>query len=182
MAITTLAELSAEVPASGGTVDVLSSEARRLDALLHQFRLLSPPPPAPAEPLNIADTLPSLVEFAGKHPDVGGIPCDIRMTANVQPAFIDASLPVRVVPTLLVAAARAARRVGAHRVQIDVSGDARWVVVGFAVGDAGGTGGPGEDLAHGAPAMQITDSAQGARYELLLPTLAAARRRDRSSS
>jgi hypothetical protein len=180
MAISTLAELSVEAPLTGTTADVLSSEARRLDALLHQFRLLSPPPPAPPEPSNIADALPSLVEFAGRHPEVAGMPCDIRVTANVQPAFIDAAMLGRAVPVLLVATTRAARRVGVSRVQIDVVGDAHWVVVRFAVGEAGD--GPSGDAPHGSPTMQITDTAQGARYELLLPTLAAARRHDRSSS
>jgi hypothetical protein len=182
MAITTLAELAAESPASDTTNDVLSSEARRLDALLHQFRLLSPAPPAPAEPLSIADTLPALVELAGRHPEVAGMPCDLRVAANVQPAYIDAGMLGRVVPPLVVAATRAARRTGASRVQIDVSGDAHWVVVRLAVGDAGSAGGPADAASHGSPAMQITDTGHGARYDLLLPTLAAARRRDRSSS
>lgn len=180
MAITTLAELAVESVVSGTTVDVLSSEARRLDALLHQFRLLSPAPPAAPEPFNIADTLPPLVELAGRHPEVVGMPCDIRVAANVQPAFVDAGMIGQVVPALVVAATRAARRVGVARVQIEVAGDAIWVVVRFAVGEAGG--GPADDAPHGSPAMRITDTAQGARYELLLPTLAAARRRDRSSS
>lgn len=181
MAITTLAELTVESPASSTTSDVLSSEARRLDALLHQYRLLSPAPPAPPEPLNIADSLPSLVDLAGRHPEVAGMPCDIRVAANVQPAYIDAGMLGRVVPTLVVAATRAARRMGSSRVQIDVAGDARWVVVRVAVGDATSEGGPADDAANGLPAMQITDSGRGALYELLLPTLAAARRRDRAS-
>jgi hypothetical protein len=180
MAISTLAELMADSPASAPAGNILSSEARRLDLLLHQFRLLSPPPPAPPEPLSVVDLLPSLVEFAGRHPEIAAMPCDIRVTANVQPAFIDAAMLGRAVPVLLVAATRAARRVGVSRVQIDVVGDAHWVVVRFAVGEAGD--GPSGDAPHGSPAMQITDTAQGARYELLLPTLAAARRRDRSSS
>ncbi len=182
MAITTLAELTAESPASGTMNNVLASEARRLNALLHQFRLLSQAPPAPAEPLSIADTLPALVELAGRHPDVAGMPCDISVAAHAQPAFIDAGMLGRVVPVLVVAATRAARRVGASRVQIHVAGDAHWVVVRFAVGNAGAANGPADDAPQGLPAMRITDTGQGARYELLLPTLAAARRRDRSSS
>lgn len=181
MAITTLADLMAESPATA-TASILSSEARRLDALLHQFRLLSPPLPAPPEPINVADVLPSLVELAGRHPEVAGMPCDIHVAANVQPAFIDSGMLGRVVPALLVAATRAARRVSASRVHVDVAGDAHWVVVRLAVGDAVSGGGPADDAARGSPAMQITDTGRGARYELLLPTLAAARRRDRSSS
>ncbi|HKV51105.1 MAG TPA: hypothetical protein VJO52_07900 [Gemmatimonadaceae bacterium] len=182
MAIATLADLTAEAPPSDATNDVLASEARRLDALLHQFRLLSPAPPAPAEPLNIADTLPALVELAGRHPEVAGMPCDIRVAATVQPAYTDAGMLGRVVPPLVVAATRAARRVGASRVQIDVSGDAHWVVVRLAVGDAGVAEGTADVASQGSPAMQIADTGHGARYELLLPTLAAARRRDRSAS
>ncbi|HEX6814378.1 MAG TPA: hypothetical protein VF102_01795 [Gemmatimonadaceae bacterium] len=181
MAITTLADLAGDASAAATTRSVLASEGGRLDALLQQYRLLSPAPPSPAEPLNIADVLAPLVELAGRHPDVVGTPCDVRVTAGVQPAFVDAGQVGRIVPALVVAAMRAARRVHPPRVQVDVLGDARWVVVGAAVGNAIGAGSlPGETNA-GATAVAITETPTGARYELLMPTLAAARRRDRAS-
>lgn len=182
MAITTLADLAGDASAVATTRSVLASEAGRLDALLHQYRLLSPAPPSPAEPINIADLVAPLVDLAARHPDVVGTPCDVRLTAGVQPAFVDAGQVGRIVPALVVAAMRAARRVQPPRVQVDVRGDARWVVVGASAGDAIGTGAlPGETDA-GVTAIGITETPGGARYELLMPTLAAARRRDRASS
>lgn len=181
MAITTLSDLAGDATAAATTRSVLASEAGRLDALLQQYRLLSPAPASPAEPINIADVLAPLVELAARHPDVAGTPCDVRVTAGVQPAFVDAGQLGRIVPALVVAAMRIARRVQPPRVHVDVRGDARWVVLGAATGDAIGAGAlPGEADA-GATAVRITETPSGARYELLMPTLAAARRRDRAS-
>jgi nitrogen-specific signal transduction histidine kinase len=181
MAITTLADLAGDASAVTTTRTVLASEAVRLDALLQQFRLLSPAAPAPAEPLNIADVLAPLVDLAGRHPDVVGTPCDVRLTAGVQPAFVDAGQVGRIVPALVVAAMRAARRLQPPRVQVDVRGDARWVVVGAAAGDAVGAGSLPDETNAGVPAIGIFETPRGARYELRMPTLAAARRRDRAS-
>lgn len=181
MAIATLSDLAGDAGAAATTRSVLASEAGRLDALLQQFRLLSPPPPGPPEPLNVADLLSPLVELAARHPDVAGTPSDIRVAGGVQPAFVDAGHVGRIVPALVIAAMRVARRVRATRVQVDVLGDARWVVIGAAVGDAiGARSLPGETNA-GATAVAITETPTGARYELLMPTLAAARRCDRAS-
>jgi len=181
MAITTLADLAGDASAVTTTRTVLASEAVRLDALLQQFRLLSPAAAAPAEPLNIADVLAPLVDLAGRHPDVVGTPCDVRLTAGVPPAFVDAGQVGRIVPALVVAAMRAARRLQPPRVQVDVRGDARWVVVGAAAGDAVGAGALPDETNAGVPAIGIFETPGGARYELLMPTLAAARRRDRAS-
>lgn len=181
MAITTLSDLAGDASAIATTRTVLASEAGRLDALLHQFRLLSPAPPANAEPLNIADVLAPLVDLAGRHPDVVGTPCDVRLAAGVQPAFVDAGQVGRIVPALVVAAMRAARRMHPPRVQVDLQGDGHWVVVGAAAGDAIGAGALPDETNAGATAIGITETPEGARYELLMPTLAAARRRDRAS-
>jgi len=181
MAITTLSDLAGDATAAATTRSVLASEAGRLDALLRQYRLLSPAPPSPAEPINIADVLAPLVELAGRHPDVAGTPCDVRLTAGVQPAFVDAGQVGRIVPALVVAAMRIARRVQPPRVQVEVRGDARWVVVCAATGDAIGAGALPGDTEAGATGIGITETPNGARYELLMPTLAAARRRDRAS-
>lgn len=182
MAIATLADLAGDASAVATTRSVLSSEAGRLDALLQQYRLLSPAPPSPAEPINIADVLAPLVELAGRHPDVVGTPCDVRLSAGVQPAFVDAGSVSRIVPALVVAAMRAARRMQPPRVQVDVRGDAQWVVLGAAAGDAMGTGVLPGDTNAGMMAIGITETPGGVRYELLMPTLVAARRRDRNSS
>jgi len=181
MAITTLSDLAGDATAAATTRSVLASEAGRLDALLRQYRLLSPAPPSPAEPINIADVLAPLVELAGRHPDFAGTPCDVRLTAGVQPAFVDAGQVGRIVPALVVAAMRIARRVQPPRVQVEVRGDARWVVVCAATGDAIGEGTLPGDTETGATGIGITETPNGARYELLMPTLAAARRRDRAS-
>jgi len=182
MAIATLSDLAGDAGAAVTTRSVLASEAGRLDALLQQFRLLSPPPPGPPEPLNVADVLSPLVELAARHPDVAGTPSDIRVAVGVQPAFVDTGHVGRIVPALVIAAMRVARRVRATRVQVDVLGDARWVVIRATAGDAGPTGAQSNEAAAGAPAIGIAETARGACYELLMPTLAAARRRERGAS
>ena len=181
MAITTLADLAGDAGTAITMRSVLSAEAGRLDALLQQYRLLSPAPPAPPEPLNLADVLPALIDLAARHPDVAGTPCDLRIAPDVQPAFADAGQVGRIVPALIVASMRAAHRLQTTRVEVDVSGNARWVVLrASAGGDAGPAAMPADSM-EGAPAVRISETARGACYELLLPTLAAARRRDRAS-
>jgi len=94
---------------------------------------------------------------------------------------VDAGQVGRIVPALVVAAMRAARRLQPPRVQVDVRGDARWVVVGAAAGDAVGAGALPDETNAGVPAIGISETPGGVRYELLMPTLAAARRRERAS-
>lgn len=180
MAIATLAELESVPGPDGRAGDVLMGEARRLDTLLHQFRMLCSVDPSSCEAVHLGELLTAVVGLAARHPEAADLPCTLDVEAAAEPAWGDPVWIQRAVLTLLTAATRAARRLGANGVRLRVRAAGRATVV--SAGAEPGTARDAADVAPPAPGAYLLRAIEppdgtGAWYELVLPTLTEARRR-----
>lgn len=185
MALSTLAELAADGAAGGPEAQerqVLVGEARRLEQLLRQFRLITPAPVERLEPLHVAELAQHAVELLARHADAHDVAYDVSIDAGAPPGFGDASQVVRHLVVLLLAAGRVARgAAGPHTVDVRVGGDDRSAFVILRAGSARSTG---ADAARAATSevrgvcVEVDERGDdGSRYVLVMPSLAEARRR-----
>lgn len=181
MAIATLADLTSDARAG----EVLAGESRRLDTLLRQFRMLCSTDPSLGEPVHLADLMPPLVALAARHPDVADLACKLEVAPDVEPVWGDPVSIQRVILTLIVAAARAARQLGIGVVWLGWGAADGVAIVRLGASPAGAARGPTAPSAAAAPApgaytIRVIEPAApgtGVWYELVLPTRADARRR-----
>ena len=159
--------------------EILRAESERMEKLLQQLRLLPERPDALPEPLTANDACAAAVGLHAHHPELGDCPCDITVSGDVYPVWVE---PQSFTHALLMALHAAKRNAGnAGRVSIEVSGDID--VVLFFVKTATTNIGPDamkqrdvEAAAwllqrHGGTARSVPDGC-----ELQVPTLLAARR------
>jgi hypothetical protein len=182
-------------PPSAAIVDVLRDEAARLDELLQLARLL-PGQRAGTEPVHLPDVVPAAVALHGYHFDLRDTACHVEGDATVMPVLADPTALTHALLLLLTAAKLAA---AGGTVVLRHHGDDEQVTLtldALPPAAADDPAVPREDaepgdeeamlaaartlLAASDAVVERRPAAQGARYELTLPTLTAARRAERA--
>lgn len=173
------------------TVRSLGQEMGRLHHLLQLFRAMPAEPFVVTEPMRLQDVVPQVVDLHGHHADLKRIPVTVEAQGDVSPVLVRPSALLRCLLVLLESAAGNALRSGcAAALDLSYGGDSTRVFVRFEGPAPGGTllfTGDGSLVhavrtalahAHGTADAQMIAGAPCARirYEVVLPTLAEARR------
>ncbi len=174
-------------------VAALAQEVKRLNQLLHLYRLVPAEPFVTTEAVLLQDVVGQVMELHTHHADLRGIPIEVDVaTLPRSPVLVRPSALLRCLLVLLESAAgNALRSTCAPGLQIAYGGDSESVFVRFeapcppnqllftgdgsllhAVNNALGhaQGEATVELVHGTPCDRL-------RYQVTLPTLAAARAR-----
>ncbi|MBK8247776.1 MAG: HAMP domain-containing histidine kinase [Gemmatimonadetes bacterium] len=169
----------------------LAQEVKRLNQLLHLYRLMPAEPFVTTEPVRLQDAVTQVMELHGHHADLRGIPIEVDRAADTPPVLVRPSALLRCLLVLLESAAGNALRAGATgTLHVAYGGDADTVWVTFEApcppaqllftGDGSLVGAVNSALAHvhGHADVQLLrdGSTERIRYTVQLPTLAAARR------
>ncbi len=172
----------------------LSDDVARLNHLLQLFRCMPAEPFAGAEPVRLQDIVPQVLELHGHHADLRDIAVEVDADDETHPLLVRPSALLRCLLVVLESGAGNALRSGnADPLRLAYTGDAAMVrLVLEAPQPSGQTIFAGEGsllhavrqaLAHAFAEVDVTvvDAPQGERirYELRLPTLREARRRER---
>jgi signal transduction histidine kinase len=177
-------------PPSEVIVQVLRDEAQRLDELLQLARMLPGQRGAVAEPVHLPDVVPAAVALHTHHFDLRDTLCRVDDSATtVMPVLADPTALSHALLLLLTAAKRSAA--GAE-VLLWHRGDGERVTLTLECARATESDEHDRELTAAAAAMLLASDGSatrlagaggtdgGARYELTLPTLAAARRAERA--
>lgn len=169
----------------------LGQETGRFNHLLQLFKVMTAEPFVITEPMRLQDVVPQVLDLHGHHTDLRKIPVDLRTQADVAPVLVRPSALLRCLLVLLESAAGNALRSGCPaQLQMTYGGDGTRVFVRFEGPAPGGTllfTGDGSLVhavrtalahAHGIADAEMTAGSPCARirYEVVLPTLAEARR------
>ena len=178
-------------------IGALAQEVTRLHHLLQLFRCMPAEPFAGAEPVRLQDIVPQVLELHGHHADLRGIAVAVDADAETHPVLVRPSALMRCLLVLLESVAGNALRSGGEgSLKFAYSGDTTCVRVSFEAPQPAGQAiftGEGSlvhavrsALAHAYAQVGITveNTAVGERirYEVRLPTLPEARRREREAS
>lgn len=177
-------------------IQALAVEVSRLGHLLRLFRAMPAEPFSGSEPVRVQDIVPEVLELHGHHTDLHDIPCEIDGDDAVDPLLIRPSALMRCLLVVLESGAGNIRRSGSSgALRLAYAGDARHVRITFeAPQPAGQLLFTGEGslvhavrsaLAHAHVQVDASVVPGGGeeriRYELVLPTLAEARRMEREA-
>jgi hypothetical protein len=175
-------------------VTALAQEVSRLSHLLQLFRCMPAEPFAGAEPVRMQDIVPQVLELHGHHSDLRGISVEVDADAETLPVLVRPSALLRCLLVVLEAAAGNALRSGSGGpLLMGFTGDATWVRVRLEAPQPSGQAiftGEGSlvhavrtALVHAFAEVEVssvnTAAGERIRYELRLPTLPEARRRER---
>ena len=171
-------------PPSEVIVQVLRDEAARLDELLQLARLLPGHRGGP-EPVHLPDLVPAAVALHAHHFDLRDTPCRVDDSAAVMPVLAD---PTALTHALLLVLTAAKRAAAGAEVVLSHRGDGERVTLTLETARVGDADDHAEELAAAAALLAPSDGSAGrvgdgrdaTRYELTLPTLAAARRAERA--
>jgi hypothetical protein len=200
-------QLTNRVASIGGVVGVLEpgetldepmlgalrDELRRLDTLLRLYRLLPAEPSVAPEPVRLQDVLSQVIELHTYHSDLRSVRCELVEDPSADPVCVRPSALLRSLLVLLESVAGHARRSGRDS-PIVLRLMARGSHVAIAVEGPSPTtdalfsgGGSLVDavrnaVAHADGSIEAsrgsTDAGPFIRYELTLPSLREARRRE----
>lgn len=180
-----LAQGDADVAAQTAT---LRGEIDRLEALLRAMRVLPRQADAAAEPVMAGDVVQAALALVVHHGDLRDVQCDVAIGDDVPPAYAD---PNALEHALLVAIAAAGRAAGRTGIELRVSSATDAVRFAVTPRDAGaGVLDDGDADKHTVDAEAIEwlladfgGSATPVRggAEFTVPTLSAARRRERGN-
>jgi hypothetical protein len=177
--------------ADSTTVRSLRQEVGKLNHLLQLFRVMPAEPFVVTEPMRLQDVVPQVLDLHGHHTDLRKVPVDLSAQADVSPVLVRPSALLRCLLVLLESAAGNALRSGCPAaLDMSYGGDATRVFVRFEGPAPAGTllfTGDGSLVhavrtalahAHGTADVEMSAGAPCARirYEVVLPTLAEARR------
>jgi hypothetical protein len=177
-------------------IAALAQEVSRLNHLLQLFRCMPAEPFAGSEPVRLQDIVPQVLELHGHHADLRGIAVEVDADFETHPLLVRPSALLRCLLVVLESGAGNALRSGGEgALKFTYSGDAVSVRVIFeAPQPAGQPVFTGEGslvhavrsaLAHAFADVSVTvvnsERGERIRYELVLPTLPEARRRERES-
>ncbi len=178
-------------------LNALASDVSRLNHLLQLFRCMPAEPFAGAEPVRLQDIVPQVLELHGHHADLHEIAVDVDADPETHPLLVRPSALLRCLLVVLESGAGNALRSGnADPLSFAYTGDAEWVRLVFEAPQPSGQPiftGEGsllhavrQALAHAFAEVEVTvvDAPNGERirYELRLPTLREARRREREGA
>lgn len=178
-------------------IAALAQEVTRLNHLLQLFRCMPAEPFAGAEPVRLQDIVPQVLELHGHHADLRGISVELDADFDTLPLLVRPSALLRCLLVVLEAGAgNALRAGGSSSLKLSYTGDGTWVSVIFEAPQPEGQAiftGEGSlvhavrsALAHAFAEVGVTvvNTAHGEliRYELRLPTLPEARRREREAA
>jgi hypothetical protein len=169
----------------------LAQEVKRLNGLLHLYRLMPAEPFVTTEPVRLQDVVSQVMELHGHHADLRGVPIEVDRGGDTAPVLVRPSALVRSLLVLLESAAGNALRAGsAGTLHVSYGGDADRVYVTFEApcppgqllftGDGSLVAAANSALAHahGDVTVETIHGTDGERirYTVVMPTLAAARR------
>jgi hypothetical protein len=175
-------------------IAALAQEVSRLNHLLQLFRCMPAEPFAGAEPVRLQDIVPQVLELHGHHADLRGIAVEVDADFETHPLLVRPSALLRCLLVVLESGAGNALRSGGEgALRFTYTGDASSVRVTFEAPQPAGQPvftGQGSlvhavrsALAHAFAEVGVTvvtgERGERIRYELRLPTLAEARRRER---
>lgn len=178
-------------------VATLAQEVKRLNHLLHLYRLMPAEPFVTTEPVRVQDVLQQVMELHAHHADLRGIPIEVDAAHDTPPVLVRPSALLRCLLVLLESAAGNALRSGANAVlHVSHGGDADEVHVQFEAPCSPGQllfTGDGSLLhavnsglahAHGSATASLARETPYDRltYRISLPTLAAARRAEQAAA
>lgn len=177
-------------------IAALAQEVSRLNHLLQLYRCMPAEPFAGSEPVRLQDIVPQVLELHGHHADLRGISVEVDADFETLPLLVRPSALLRCLLVLLGSGAGNALRAGSGALRFAYTGDATSVRVTFEAPQPGGQAiftGEGSlvhavrsALAHAFAEVGVTvvNTADGERirYELRLPTLPEARRRERAAA
>lgn len=181
-------------PVEPEAVAALAREVARLSHLLQLYRCMPAEPFAGAEPVRLQDIVPHVLELHGHHSDLRGVSVDVDGDADTLPVLVRPSALLRCLLVVLEAGAGSTLRAGSvGPLVLRYTGDGSWVRVlleapqpeGQAIftGEGSLVHAVRTTLAHAFAEVGVgsVNTAEGERirYELRLPTLPEARRRER---
>jgi len=181
-------------PVEPEVVSAVAQEVARLSHLLQLYRCMPAEPFAGAEPVRLQDIVPHVLELHGHHADLRGISVDVDADAETLPVLVRPSALLRCLLVVLEAGAGSALRASSSGpILMGFTGDASWVRVvldapqpeGQAIftGEGSLVHAVRTALAHAFAEVGVssvnTAAGERIRYELRLPTLPEARRRER---
>ena len=171
----------------------LLAEVERLSTLVPLYRLLPAEPRADPEPVRLQDVLPHVLDLHLYHSDLRGVACELAPGCDADPVLVRPSALMRSLLVLLESAAGNIYRSGEPGViRLAFGGDAErsrlTLEAPFPAGQEVFTGvgslvhAVRDALAHADAVVEasreVHDGAATLRYELVLPTLSVARRRE----
>lgn len=175
----------------------LADDVARLNHLLQLFRCMPAEPFAGAEPVRLQDIVPQVLELHGHHADLREIAVEVSADAETHPLLVRPSALLRCLLVVLESGAGNALRSGtSDPLTLRYSGDAECVRLVFEAPQPSGQAiftGEGsilhavrQALAHAFAEVEATvveaPNGERIRYELRLPTLREARRREREGA
>jgi hypothetical protein len=190
-ALSAVVQVLASSGPQGPLEGALRSETERLQRVVELLRLLPRRWESDPEPVLVGDLVPSALELLALHSDLPETRFAWEADGSLPPVLVEPSLLIHVLCLLGTAAAKEAARTGARAVSFRGSSDGDAVRVEIVVGEpdpsladpAAPEG--GEDpaaaealLAHAGGELSVERDGE-LRMAFRLPTLAAARRRER---
>jgi hypothetical protein len=184
-------------PPEPAIIAALNDEVGRLSGIMRLYRLLPPEPTAAPEPVRPQDIVPQVLALHEHHSDLRKIACDLIEAPDAEPVLVRPSALLRSLLVILESVAGHSTRAGssdpitfrcvgdAERVTITMEG-ASPTAEPLTGGDHSLLAAVRGTLAHAGVELEAVrgprDGRPWIRYDIVLPTLREARRREQGAA